>query len=288
MRSAWSETWCSSGDGQVRVRVGPENGRPLVCLHGVTRAWKDWLTIAPALANRWQLFCVDFRGHGKSARAVGKYLVRDYVRDANAVLNTVVKQPAVVCGHSLGAMVAAGVAAEPGSFVRAAILEDPPYQTMGSRIADTPYLSQFVGMRSIMHEGLDIPNLARRLADLEVVHPVTSQKSRLGDLRDSAAIRFHAACLARTDAEVLTPIIEGRWLDGFDVDAIHSALRCPVLLLQADSDGGGMMTEADADQLLSAATDVTRVRFPGVSHQIHATQPEAAARAIVQFLESLD
>lgn len=288
MRSAWSETWCSSGDGRVRVRVGPENGRPVVCLHGVTRSWKDWMILAPALASRWQVFCIDFRGHGRSDRTPGKYLVRDYVLDARAVVRNVVKQPSVICGHSLGAMVAAAVAAEPGTEIRAAILEDPPYHTMGERISQTPYLSQFLGMRALLREGLDVPSLARRLADLAIVHPGTRQTSRLGDLRDAASLRFHAACLARMDVEALDPILEERWLDGFDVDAVHAGLRCPVLLMQADPRMGGMLTDSDADGLVSLAADVTSVRFSGVSHQIHAIQPDAASRAIVSFLESLD
>ena len=49
----------------------------------------------------------------------------DYARDAAAVLRSL-REPAVVCGHSLGALVAGVVAAQLPERVRAVVLEDPP------------------------------------------------------------------------------------------------------------------------------------------------------------------
>jgi hypothetical protein len=97
-----SERRVAAPDGALNVASGPENGPPLLFLHGVGRLWQDFLPLVPRFACRWQIFAVDFRGHGQSDFAPGKYLVTDYVRDALFVAREVIGKPLVVYGHSLG------------------------------------------------------------------------------------------------------------------------------------------------------------------------------------------
>src|SRR4051812_17283980 len=88
---------------KVASTAGP--GSPLLFLHGITRCWQDFVTLLPPLSLRWQVHALDFRGHGKSGRAPGSYRIVDYVQDAAAVLCSL-REPVVVYGHSLGALVA--------------------------------------------------------------------------------------------------------------------------------------------------------------------------------------
>lgn len=288
MQSNWTEAWCESADGRLRVMVGPPTGPSLLCLHGVTRCWKDWLTVAPLLSNRWRMYCLDFRGHGASAPTPGRYLVRDYVEDARAVLKSIIGEPTVVLGHSLGAMVAAAVADGKSVPVLGVVLEDPPFDTLSGRIFQTPFLSQFTGVQEILRETRKVPEVARRLADLVLSNPLTGQTYRLGDTRDPATIRFNAWCLVNMDPETLAPVVAGRWLEGFDVDSVIAAVACPTLLMQGEARVGSMLTDEDAHRLVATVPDVVHVRFPGVGHQIHAMAPETAACAISSFLESLE
>ena len=82
--------------------------------------------------TRWHLHLIDHRGHGGSGRAPGQYRVVDHVEDALTVLNWL-GRPAVLFGHSLGALVAAAAAAARPELVRAVVLEDPPSDGFLSR-----------------------------------------------------------------------------------------------------------------------------------------------------------
>lgn len=278
---------CDSGEGRVKVMASPPAGPPMLLLHGVTRGWKDWLSIEYGLSSRWQLFCLDFRGHGDSDRTPGRYFVKDYVRDARAALEQAIGAPAVVVGHSLGAMVAAAVADGASVPVRGVVLEDPPFDTLSGRIFQTPYLSQFVGVQKILRQTRDVPTLARILADVVLTNPQTGASYRVGDVRDEAFLRFHAWCLSKMDVEALDPVVAGRWLDGFDVDGVIAGMRCPVLLMQGEASAGSMLTDEDAQRIVERAGDVVHVRFAEVGHQIHAMQPEDAVRTMTAFLETL-
>lgn len=273
---------------EINVASGSANGRPLVLLHGVLRCWQDYLTLIPALATRWQVHAVDFRGHGSSQWADGNYLVQDYVGDVVHLLKAhFASQRVLLYGHSLGAMVAAGVAAELPGAIEAVVMEDPPFETLGRDIEQTSFYPQFAGMLALVRRELPFVELLQALHDLPVVDPGSQQTVRLGTVRDAAALRFAARCLTRLDPRVLEPLVAGRWLEGYDPDAVLRRVRCPALLLQADVAAGGMLPDAIAEQAMAALSDGARIRVAGVGHLIHSQQPDATLRWVTNFLCSL-
>ena len=257
------------------------SGPVLLLLHGVTRCRADWEPLFPALAENWTVIALDQRGHGGSPRA-GSYLVTDYVADAVRFVREETGEPIVLFGHSLGAMVAAAVAAELPDRVRGIILEDPPFHAMGNRIAGTAWQAQFIGMREAASRGGSTEAITDALADIRLPASGGGFK-RLGELRDRASLAWSAQCLSQLDPGVLTPVIEGRWLDGYDVTGIFSRVQCPALLLQADPAAGGALSDADADAAATAMASCHCVHFPGIGHNLHRDRPEAVLQAVQDF-----
>lgn len=99
---------------------------PLVLLHGVTQSWGYWAPLFQALGSGRRIFAVDARGHAHSGRVANGYRLVDYPRDQQAFLHEVVRELAVVIGHSLGGMNAIYIAAEIPELVRGIVVEDPP------------------------------------------------------------------------------------------------------------------------------------------------------------------
>ncbi len=265
---------------------GPTSGPPLALLHGVTRRWQSFLPVLPQLTMRWQIKAWDARGHGESGRATG-YRVCDYVEDACGFVLTEFARPGVLYGHSLGAMVALATAAELPELVSAVVLEDPPFDTMGTRIRETALYSFFEGLLPFAGHSRAMRAVAEDLAEIRIRVPGRDQSARLGDSRDATSLRFTARCLAQLDPDVFRPILDGSWLVGFDLPVILQRVKCPVLLLQADAACGGMLTDADADLLVANLPDCTRIRFPNSPHLIHWAQTETLLRHVVGFLETL-
>lgn len=269
-------------------------------LHGVLRCGQDFALLFPALAAQWQVAAVDLGGHGGSSSR-GGYRVIDYVDDVGAVLERW-SQPAVVYGHSLGAMLAIAVAARYPRKVRAIVLEDPPLETLGSRLGETPFLAQFLAMRELARQyttretdgsrkpvdAATVAELTARLADLPIAAPGQHTTERLGDLRDAASLRWSARCLMSVDPEVLTPLVEGRWLADYDTDRLLAAVECPALILQADHTVGGMLLDHDAQRMVAGIKDSTLVRLRGVGHLVHWVEPAATLSYVSAFLSSLD
>jgi pimeloyl-ACP methyl ester carboxylesterase len=266
------------------VRTANDDAPPLLCLHGVTRGWQSFLPLIPTLALRWQIYAYDHRGHGQSGRAE-RYLTVDYVADAVRFLREEMRRPTVVYGHSLGAMVAAAVAAEVPELVRGVILEDPPFHTMGERIERYVMYPYFVALEKLASNGQSLSQLIEQLGAIEI--NTTNGQAPLRTVRDASALRFTAKCLQQLDPAVMTPIAQSRWLDGYDLTNIATRINCPVLLLQADASAGGMLMDEDAALIERLVADVTRVKVSGIGHQIHTAAPDVALRLALGFLETL-
>ncbi|MFY9253667.1 MAG: alpha/beta hydrolase [Fuerstiella sp.] len=259
----------------------------LVMLHGVTRKWQTFLPIVAPLALRHRLLMVDFRGHGLSDRATDGYLVANYIDDVCELICKHVDGPVFLYGHSLGAMTAAGVAAKLHDTVAAIVMEDPPLHAMGQRISDTSMLNYFTAVSAFAGSTDSVASIAKDLGDAQFLDPVKSLRHRIGATRDGAQLRFAASCLQKLDPNVFGPMLNGNWLEGFDVDKVFSNLKCPALLLQADVAAGGMLTNDDADHVLALNADLVRVRFEGVAHGMHWTATPRLLNTVLPFLESV-
>lgn len=53
--------------------AGPEDGEPLLLLHGLGGTKASWLTVIPQLAETYRVYAVDIPGFGASSKPVGRY-----------------------------------------------------------------------------------------------------------------------------------------------------------------------------------------------------------------------
>ena len=248
-------------------RRGSPASPPFILVHGFSRAGCDFAPILPWLESSYRILLPDHRGHGRSPRA-DSYRVVDYAADLVELLREEIDEPAMVYGHSLGAMCALQAASALPERVRALILSDPPFHTMGTRLPGTALHQYFI-------QYAQAAGRCVTAADLRAL---------LGDIRDAATFRLMARLIAQVDPRVFEPVIAGEWLAGY----APAPVSCPALLLEADLETGGMLTASDAAMVERLASDCTRVRLPGSPHNLHWSHTEAVVRLLLNFLLSLD
>jgi pimeloyl-ACP methyl ester carboxylesterase len=74
----------------------------------------------------------------------------------------------------------------------------------------------------------------------------------------------------------------------YDTEVLLPKIPCPVLLLQADVNAGGLMTDADIDHALKLLPKPTHIRLSDVSHALLRNQyKEPVLAAINTFLASI-
>lgn len=110
-----------------------EQSRNVLLLHGLMGRASHWAGTARWLAERYRAVALDQRGHGRSDKpADGPYTREAYVADAEAALEQLGLAPAVVIGHSMGALTAWQLAARRPDLVRAVVICDMRASALGA------------------------------------------------------------------------------------------------------------------------------------------------------------
>lgn len=103
---------------------GKPDAPAMVLLHGIGGGGPgDWDTVAASLSDRWRVYALDQRGHGRSDWS-GGYSMESLVADVRGFFATLGLTQAVVIGHSLGGVVAYLLAARHPQRVTALVVED--------------------------------------------------------------------------------------------------------------------------------------------------------------------
>jgi pimeloyl-ACP methyl ester carboxylesterase len=264
--------------------AGPGDGPPVVFLHGVTSSGLVWDWLPSSVTRGRRIVKVDLRGHGRSDRAPGTYLLDQFTGDVATVLRDVVGGPATLVGHSLGGAVAWSVAQRHPDLVTAAFLEDPPLFP-GARADDAaPIGAVFARMRAAADEwqraGLSLEEITDRLADA----PFNPEPDvPMGEVVTEDALAAGAFNLKHLDVRVLDAVLDGSMLATLDTAAPVAA---PVFVLAADEALGGVFTPAHARLLATSHPAVEVVHLPGAGHRIHLERRSRPAftRHLVDFL----
>jgi pimeloyl-ACP methyl ester carboxylesterase len=266
---------------------GPEAGPPLLLLHGITQRWQEFLPLIPLLSQTHHVYALDFRGHGKSGRMKGAYRGEDYSHDVLEFLDAVVGGPAVIFGHSLGGMVSLYLAAKYGNRVIAQVIGDS--LVFSNDLNGTVMPSMLRQVQEITSSGLSFEQLRRAIPEMCLESPAFGRvlmKSLPGV--DDAYVAAWARSLSHLDPDVVLMTLDGRAHEGWNPEELVTRIKCPTLLMQADSKVGGLMRDRDVELFQEKCADVQVARMNGIGHSLHMYQVEAVARALTNFLCSLE
>jgi pimeloyl-ACP methyl ester carboxylesterase len=242
-----SEHRYQHGDIELNYAIGPDNGPQMLLLHGLAARWQTFMPVVPVLSQDWRLFLVDLRGHGLSGRTPGHYRLSDFAGDVIAFLEAQTAPPIVLYGHSLGGWVALDVAARRPDLVRAVIVGDSALYT----------------------DDFDPDAAISYLSDLPI------------------AMRSLAKSLNQLDPDAMRAFHNDEMTIGYEPDVIFPLINAPVLLLQADPERGGLMTDRDVARTLALLKDGRHVKFPSLGHGLHVENSEPILQAVTAFLATL-
>jgi pimeloyl-ACP methyl ester carboxylesterase len=265
----------------------PGEGPPLVLLHGITGSYRTYAPLVSELKGHAHVFLLDHRGHGKSGRVGNGYRARDYAHDLLGFIHQVVGSPAVVAGHSLGALVAACAASQDSSAFRGLFLEDPPmYFPLRPEFKESGFHSFFSMLRPLLEEhaasGGTVVDLQARLGSLSA-----DDEQTMLERHGVEMVRPWAEDLHALDPQTLDAAIDNSLFDGFDPDRALPHITCPTHLLVGDFALGGAMTDDDTKRMASLIPHCTVRVFSDAGHEIHEEKPQEYVQELLQFIRGV-
>ncbi len=250
---------------ELQVSVdGPAAGPPILLLHSIGCDRAMWRGQADALAGR-RVIRPDLRGHGDSAAPAGEYGLDRLARDVVAILDALKVERTVICGISLGGLVALEMALRAPGRVLGLVLANTSAR-IGSRDAWADRA------RAALDEGLaTIADLAmtRFFSDaFRRAHPTTVSMFR-ERLLATPADGYAGCCAALRDADLRGEV---------------GAIACRALVI-----GGRLDVSTPVEQTLALAGDIAGARYVelNAAHLSNVEQPDAFNAALLRYLEGL-
>ena len=261
MAAVWTRRREDVGGLQLVVRGLGSEGPGLILLHGLGVSGAVWQGIGRLLGSSMRLVAPDLRGHGESDKPSAGYLPRDYVGDIAALLGHEPSRPLGVLGHSLGAVVAAQLAAERPELVPKLILLDPPFDP---------------DRRGDLIETVD--RLRREPAGV-LEYELQRREPRMSDTYARAM-----ATLFRTAADGAFAAVLRAEAGYPGVVAQLPNVQAPTLVVAADPALDAAIGPEVAERVTASLPNGRLLTIPGAAHAIHASKPRELAQAIARFL----
>jgi pimeloyl-ACP methyl ester carboxylesterase len=284
---------------------GPDNGLPLLLIHGQLVQWESYQRVLPELSRHFHVFAVDCHGHGKSSHDPAKYSATAMGVDFVAFIEQMIGEPAIVSGNSSGGLLAVWLAANSPENVLGVVLEDPPlFSSEYPRIKETAawdgmstahnyltqsaednYLNYYLwnsGMMALFKDGRQgIYNWAE---EYRRKHPDELVEIFFFPL----SIRMGTRGLQLYDPYFGQAFYDGSWNTDFDHAETLSRVKCPAILMHSNwfyDDSGilmGAMSDEDADRAISLLSSGQLERVDS-SHTVHIDDPDIFIKILVEF-----
>lgn len=248
------------------VEHGPAGAPAVVFSNSLGTDLRIWSAVLARLAGAFSLVTYDKRGHGLSDAPPSPYTLSDHVGDLAAILDALGTGPAVICGLSVGGLIAQGLAQARPDLVRALILCDT---------ADR------IGSNDIWNERI---LQARTLGLVAMADGIMARWFTQKFLNSDPSLSAWRNMLARTSVEGYAGTCAT--VRDSDLTAYTTRIAVPVLCLVGAED---LTTPPELVSGLAARIPGARFEIiAGAGHIPCVEQPEILARRIHSFVTGLD
>jgi pimeloyl-ACP methyl ester carboxylesterase len=241
---------------------GPENGSPVVLIHGLnSRAQQDWVALAPYLVRPgYHVYAMDLLGYGRSAKPPElSYSIREEAKFVESFLDANHLTSVALGGISMGGWIAASVALDRPDLVTRLMLFDSAgmkFQLGFDPAVFTPQTSQQVD------ELMDVvsPNLPRL--------PQFVKSDYIRKTKRNGWVTRRALASMATGAD--------------DLEEKFSALKMPLLIVWGKQDA--MTPLSLGESMHRAAPQSTLAIYDGCGHIAVVTCINQIAPTVLNFL----
>lgn len=246
------------------------NKPALLLLHGFSDDGLCWTPIAQQFENEFDVIMLDARGHGRSDAPESGYGHDQHAADVAGVIASLNLKKPVVMGHSMGAVTTLALASLYPDLPGAIVLEDPP-----------PFWEQRAnGLQPERRRGMggwiiDLKRLTREeMIESNRKSSPTWPEAERGPWADSKLrLSFN--------------VLNGSGGAGLDMRTAVQQVRCPALLIIADTAMGAITSAEQAKDLQTLMPQLQVVNIAGAGHNIRREQPQQFLQAVRAFLQNV-
>lgn len=255
----------------------------LVCVHGLGDEADSFRHLFPILKTRYRMLALDLPGFGRSVSAQ-KATMKTHVKAVEQIL-AMIKGPVVLCGSSMGAIIAEAAAIRHVDQVKALVLLDGvlPMSTKlspGLLFMALPFLGKSWYKAFRKNHDAAYQSLAPFYADLE-----NMPQDDKDFLRSRVIDRVESELQCKSYFSSLRSLIRYTVFSSSFIAKKIRRFPGKILILWGEADL--QMPIETPKKLLSICPDASFVSLPKTGHLPHQERPTETADAIVSFIETI-
>jgi 3-oxoadipate enol-lactonase len=246
-------------------------GEPLLLIHGFSSYLPMWEYLRPLLRKNFQLVLPELRGHGRSDKPNIHYTIDMFSKDLVGLLDDLEIEKCIVAGHSLGGFVAQQMALDAPKRLKGLVLI-----CTGPKVGVETVQAWLVESQA----GFGLPPKEKLEKLIEVLF-YNPEK-----IRNTPGMM---KLLLANEEQVLSNQVSHGYAASaairFNIETRLGEIRVPTLVIQGANDKifPNPVGKYFASHIPNAVLKVIKE----TAHSIQLEQPEALAKAIVDFSRSL-
>lgn len=252
-------------------------GTPLVLVHGAFVDHRMWDPQVAFFSNGYQVLRYDLRGHGRTGPSARRqYSVQLLADDLKALLEALGITRAVICGLSLGGMVAQTFAATYPDMVERLILADT---AASATLTLTDKLQTYLLAPKWMMQAMIRSMGTEKFVDVSFKLAVAMRSSAWFGRDPAIAAYVEESMRGISKAEYLK--LYGVLYD-FRLQNL-AAISCPTLILNGQDESKSILRHTEI--MRSLIPDATSCTVPHAGHVANLENPDFFNRVLKAFLD---
>ncbi len=236
-------------------------GKSLILLHSLNISADSWEKVFGPLSQSYSVYALDMFGHGDSDKPGKNLLIEDYARSVIEFMDRVKIEKAMVCGNSVGALMAVELGAVYPQRVEKLVLVGCPARDAWERM-ERLALSALSFDPQGNPQPLSVTDLKMTFA-----HPTPELAGWFNQLRAKAGVWVKKTMIA---------------ISLYDPFPKFPKIKCPTLVLFGDQD----ILKEKEKEILKGIKGAKSVILHDAGHVPQMDHPESFLREINQFLRS--
>jgi 3-oxoadipate enol-lactonase len=236
-------------------------GTPILLLHSLGVSSEAWNKVIDPLAKNYKVYALDMLGHGHSDKPQQNYLIEDYAQSVITFTNKLGLAKVILCGNSVGALIALETAAGSPDLVEKLILVGCPAWDPWQRMERITLSSLNFDI-----EGNPLP-LSMTELSTSYTHPTPELLEWANRQRAKAGVWIKKTLIA---------------IGLYDVVPKLPLIKCPTLVLFGNQD---MLREQERT-LIDGIQEVKHALVPDAGHLPQIDNPEGFLQETNLFLNS--
>jgi 3-oxoadipate enol-lactonase len=247
-------------DGKLAYLAGGK-GKNLILLHSLNISADSWEEVFGPLSQSHSVYALDMFGHGDSEKPPQNFFIEDYARSVVQFMDRMKIEKAMVCGNSVGALIAVELGAVYPQRVEKLALVGCPARDAWERMERFAFSALGFDPQGTP-QSLSLTDLKMTFA-----HPTPALAAWFNQLRTKAGVWVKKTMIA---------------ISLYDPFPKFPKIKCPTLVLFGDQD----VLKEKEKEILKGIKGAQSVILHDAGHVPQMDQPEAFLKAIHPFLKS--